>query len=80
MAFGIFAIQQRSAAVSGGYIHHSRVPVAMIAFAAVDPQAASDLSPGYKLIDLIDKIPSHDGFEYTALAQLCGAPGPAYPN
>lgn len=62
-----------------GYIHHAHKPVAMAAYTAVDPVFAGSRFPGYTLIDLIDKVPSMDGAEYTALAKVCGAPAPAYP-
>lgn len=76
---GVWAFSDVATA-SSGYIHHSRVPVAMAAYAAVDPTFARGRFPGYTLIDLVDKMPSLDGYEYTALAQVCGAPEPAYPS
>lgn len=62
------------------YIHHSRQPVALAAYAAVNTTFAAGRFPGYTLIDLVDKVPCMDGAEYAALATICGAPPPAYPS
>lgn len=59
------------------YIHHSQMPVAMCAYAAVDPIFAAGRIPNYPLIDLVDKVPSMDGTESTALALICGAEPPS---
>lgn len=76
---GVWAFSDMEAA-SHSYIHHSRKPVALAAYAAVDPTFARGRFPGYTLIELVDKMPSLDGYEYTALAHICGAPAPAYPS
>lgn len=63
-----------------GYIHHSHVPVALVAYAMVNPAFAAGRFPGYTLTQLVDKMPVLDGAEYTALAKLSGAEAPAYPS
>lgn len=63
---------------SHSYIHHSRKPAALAAYSAVNPIFASGRFPGWKLIDMVDKTPSMDGAEYTALALVCGAPAPTF--
>ena len=65
---------------SQGYLHHSHKPVALVAYAVVDPIFARGRFPGYALTDLVDKIPCLDGDEYAALSKVCGAPPPAYPS
>lgn len=76
---GIWAFFDMDTA-SHSYIHHSRLPVALAAYAAIDPTFAKGRFPGYTLVDLVDKIPCMDGAEYTALAMICGAPAPVYPS
>jgi len=62
------------------YIHHSREPVALAAYAAVNPTFASGRFPGWALIDMVDKMPCMDGIEHTALAMICGASIPTFPS
>ncbi|MDP9523607.1 hypothetical protein [Pseudomonas putida] len=66
--------------VSSCYIHHSRTPVAVAAYAAIDPIFAAGRIPNYALVDLIVKIPFMDAAEYTALAIICGAEPPLFPS
>ncbi|WP_049273599.1 hypothetical protein [Pseudomonas putida] len=63
---------------SSGYIHHSRMPVAVAAYAAIDPIFAAGRLPNYELVELIIKIPCMDATEYTALAIICGAEPPLF--
>lgn len=65
---------------SSGYIHHSRIPVAVAAYAAIDPIFAAGRIPNYELVELIIKIPCMDATEYTALAIICGAEPPLFPS
>ena len=65
---------------SSCYIHHSSTPVALTAYAAVDPTFAAGRIPNYALVDLVDKTPCMDGVESTALAMICGAEPPVYPS
>lgn len=65
---------------SHGYVHHSRQPVALAAYTAIDTTFAAGRFPGYTLIDLVEKIPCLDGTEYAALAMVCHMSAPIYPS
>lgn len=65
---------------SSCYIHHSRTPVAVAAYAAVDPTFATGRIPNYTLVSLVDKTPCMDGTELTALALICDAEPPIFPS
>lgn len=65
---------------SFAYIHHSRKPVALVAYSAVDPMFAAGRFPDYTLVGLVDKVPCLDGIEHTALAKICDAPAPIFPS
>jgi hypothetical protein len=60
------------------YIHHSREPVALAAYAAVSATFAAGRFPVYALIDMVDKVPCMDATELTALAMVCGASIPTF--
>lgn len=62
------------------YIHHSREPVALAAYAAVNPIFAAGRFPDWALVDMVDKVPCMDGIEHTALAMVCGASIPTFPS
>lgn len=62
------------------YIHHSREPVALAAYAAVNSTFAAGRFPGWALVDMVDKVPCMDGIEHTALAMVCGASIPTFPS
>ncbi|MCK1791694.1 hypothetical protein [Pseudomonas violetae] len=62
------------------YIHHSREPVALAAFAAVNATFAAGRFPGWALVDMVDKVPCMDGAELTALSMVCGASIPTLPS
>jgi hypothetical protein len=61
---------------SDGYIHHSRMPVALAAYAAISPVFAAGRLPGYLLRDMVEKVPCMDSGEYAALARACGCAPP----
>lgn len=65
---------------SSCYIHHSRIPVAAAAYAAIDPIFAAGRIPNYSLVDLVTKICCMDATELTALAIICGAEPPIFPS
>lgn len=65
---------------SSCYIHHSRMPVAITAYAAINPVFAAGRIPNYTLVNLVDKTPCMDGIEYTALAMICGVQPPIFPS
>jgi hypothetical protein len=75
-AFGTWSFTDMATA-SGAYVHHSSVPAALAAYAAVDPIFARGRFPGTTLIELIHKRPSMDHAELCALALACGADGPS---
>ncbi|MCM2376852.1 hypothetical protein [Pseudomonas marginalis] len=60
------------------YVHHSQKPVALAAYAAVNPTFAAGRFPGYTLIDLVEKMPCLDGTENAALAMVCCIPAPIF--
>lgn len=62
------------------YIHHSREPVALAAYAAVNATFAAGRFPNWALVDMVDKVPCMDGIEHTALAMVCGASIPTFPS
>lgn len=63
---------------SSCFIHHSRMPVAVAAYTAIDPVFAADRTPSYSLVDLVLKISCMDAIESTALAIICGAEPPIF--
>jgi len=65
---------------SSCHIHHSRAPVALAAYAAIDPVFAAGRIPNYTLVDLVAKICCMDATELTALAIICGAEPPLFPS
>ena len=54
-------------------IHHSRVPVAVVAMALASPTFVRGWFPKLRLIDVVAKAPVMDGAEKRALAAVCGA-------
>lgn len=62
------------------YIHHSREPVALAAYSAVNATFAAGRFPGSALVDMVDNVPCMDGIEHTALAMVCGASIPTFPS
>jgi hypothetical protein len=54
-------------------IHHSRVPVAVVAIALASPTFARGWFPKVRLVDVVARAPSMDGAEKRALAAVCGA-------
>ena len=55
------------------YIHHSSVPVAVVAMAVASPTFARGRFPKLRLVDAVTKVPGMDGREMRALATVCGA-------
>ena len=55
------------------YVHHSRVPVAVVARAIALPTFARGRFLTLRLVDVVAKAPSMDGIEQRALARVCGA-------
>ncbi|HDS1815835.1 TPA: hypothetical protein QEM96_000451 [Pseudomonas putida] len=65
---------------SSCHIHHSRLPVAVAAYAAIDTIFAAGRIPNYSLVDLVTKVCCMDATELTALAIICGAEPPLFPS
>src|SRR5215471_6354897 len=55
------------------YIHHSSVPVAVVAMAVASPVFARGRFPKLRLVELVAKVPAMDGRQMRALATVCGA-------
>ncbi|WP_447741708.1 hypothetical protein [Pseudomonas laurentiana] len=72
---GIWAFTDVDVA-SHGHVHHSQQPVALAAYAAINPTFAAGRFPGYMLIDLVEKVRCMDGIEVVALAKVCQVPSP----
>ena len=53
------------------YVHHTRVPVAVVGYAIVSSTFAHGRFPKFSFIDLIQKRPSMDEREVCALAAIC---------
>src|SRR6516165_12401450 len=60
------------AKAESAYIHHSTVPVAVVAMALASPTFARGRFPKLRLVDVVAKAPSMDGREQRALAAVCG--------
>jgi hypothetical protein len=58
------------------YIHHSTVPVAVVAMAIASPVFARGRFPKLRLVDVVAKAPVMDAAEKRALAAVCGTTGP----
>lgn len=74
---GIWAFNDVKVA-SSCHIHHSRIPLAVAAYAAIDPIFAAGRIPNYPFVDLVLKISCMDAIESTALAIICGAEPPIF--
>jgi hypothetical protein len=79
LSVGVWAFTNTHTA-SQAYIHHSLQPVALAAYAAVNPTFAAGRFPNWALVDMVDKVPCMDGAELTALSMVCGASIPTLPS
>src|SRR6516165_6498381 len=61
------------AKAESAYIHHSRMPVAVVAMALASPTFARGRFPKLRLVDVVAKAPSMDSIEQRGLATVCGA-------
>jgi hypothetical protein len=73
LAAGGLLVMTDFAKAESAYIHHSRVPVAVVAMAIASPTFARGRFPKLRLVDVVAKAPSMDGREMRALAAVCGA-------
>jgi hypothetical protein len=72
LAAGGLVVMTDFAKAESAYIHHSRVPVAVVAMAIASPVFARGRFPNLRLVDVVAKAPSMDGRELRALARVCG--------
>ncbi len=56
----------------GAPVHHTQMPVALVAWAIASPVFARGLLPETRLVDVVAKAPSMDSTEKRALAAVCG--------
>jgi len=55
------------------YIHHTSVPVAVVAMAVASPTFARGRFPTLRLVNVVTKVPAMDRREMRALATVCGS-------
>jgi hypothetical protein len=73
LSAGGLVVMTDFAKAENAYIHHSTVPVAVVAMAIASPTSARGRFPKLRLVDVVAKAPSMDGREMRALAAVCGA-------
>jgi hypothetical protein len=73
LSAGDLVVMTDFAKAESAYIHHSTVPLAVVAMAVVSPTFARGRFPKLRLVDVVAKVPSMDGREMRALATVCGA-------
>ena len=73
LSAGGLVVMTNFAKAENPYIHHSRVPVAVVAMALASPTFARGRFPKLRLVDVVAKTASMDGAEKRALAAVCGA-------
>ena len=73
LSAGGLVVMTDFAKAESAYIHHSRVPVAVVAMAMASPTFARGRFPKLRLVDVVAKTASMDGAEKRALAAVCGA-------
>jgi hypothetical protein len=73
LSAGGLVVMTDFAKAENAYIHHSTVPVAVVAMALASPTFARGRFPKLRLVDVVAKAPSMDGREQRALARVCGA-------
>jgi hypothetical protein len=69
--YGVTVVDQEKAETA--YIHHSAVPVAVVALSLCSMDIARLRFPNYRLVDLVAKRPAMDDREARALADVCNA-------
>jgi hypothetical protein len=73
LSAGGLVVMTDFAKAESAYIHHSTVPVAVVAMAVASPTFARGRFPKLRLVDVVAKAPSMDGRELRAMASVCGA-------
>jgi hypothetical protein len=72
LSAGGLVVMTDFAKAESGYIHHSTVPVAVVAMAVASPTFARGRFPKLRLVDAVAKAPAMDSREMHALAAVCG--------
>ena len=73
LSAGGLVVMTDFAKAESAYIHHSSVPVAVVAMAVASPTFARGRFPKLRLVDVVTKVAAMDGREMRALATVCGA-------
>ena len=73
LSAGGLVVMTDFAKAESAYIHHSRVPVAVVAMALASSTFARGRFPKLRLVDVVAKAPVMDDAEKDALAAVCGA-------
>src|SRR5262249_37703499 len=73
LSAGGLVVMTDFAKAESAYIHHSAVPVAVVAMAVASPTFARGRFPKLRLVDIVAKVAAMDGREMRALATVCGA-------
>jgi hypothetical protein len=73
LSAGGLVVMSDFAKAESAYIHHSRVPVAVVAMALASSTFARGRFPKLRLVDVVGKAPVMDDAEKHALAAVCGA-------
>ena len=63
LSAGGLVVMTDFAKAENAYIHHSTVPVAVVAMAIASPTFARGRFPKLRLVDVVAKAPSMDGIE-----------------
>jgi len=73
LSAGGLVVMTDFAKAESAYIHHSTVPVAVVAMAVASPAFARGRFPKLRLVEVVTKVSAMDGREMRALATVCGA-------
>ena len=73
LSAGGLVVMTDFAKAESAYIHHSTVPVAVVAMAVASPTFARGRFPKLRLVNVVTKVAAMDGREMRALATVCGA-------
>src|SRR5262245_27417769 len=73
LSAGDLVVMTDFAKAEKAYIHHTSMPVAVVAMAVASPVFARGRFPKLRLVDVVTKVPAMDCREMRALARVCGA-------
>src|SRR6516162_9058228 len=71
LSAGGLVVMTDFAKAESAYIHHSSVPVAVVAMAVASPTFARGRFPKLRLVEVVTKVAAMDGREMRALATVC---------